>query len=152
MRFDFIRKKEFHLKKGNIGQFSYFENHPLLIDYNENIVETFINSKPEHIDVFISDFKKSIEAITEGWRSWTSYVENKDSNLTIETFLSNVNNGTGKILEAPFTINQKVVAVCDLHNVSTVTFGKELERNNFSLIFIGDNYVIAKDFRRHYEK
>lgn len=45
-RFDFLNKMEFRLKKGTIGQLKYFENHPLLIDYNENFIETFINSKP----------------------------------------------------------------------------------------------------------
>ncbi len=147
-RFDFIDKKEFNLKKGTRGQFSIYETHPLLIDYNENIVTTYINSKPDHFDNFVVDFENTINEITEGWRSWTNYVT--DNNIfTVDTFLNNIKSGTGKLMEAPFSITQKVIDICNKHNVATKTFGDELKRNNYKLIFIGDNYVIAKEFRQH---
>ncbi len=149
-RFDLIDKKEFHLKKGTLGQFSIYETHPLLIDYNENIVTTYINSKPDNFDNFVADFENAINEITEGWRNWTNYVSDRNINFTIDTFLSNVKSGTGILMEAPFSITQKAIKVCDKHNVATKTFGNELKQDNFKLIFIGDNYVIAKEFRRHY--
>ena len=58
LRFDFFKKTEFQLNKGTIGKIEYFENHPLLINYNENYVETFINSKPKNTDLFID--RKSV--------------------------------------------------------------------------------------------
>ena len=48
-RFDFIDKKEFNLKKGTRGQFSIYETHPLLFDYNENILTTYIINSPLRI-------------------------------------------------------------------------------------------------------
>ena len=149
-RFDLIDKKEFHLKKGTLGQFSIYETHPLLIDYNENIVTTYINSNPDNFENFVTDFENAINEITEGWRNWTNYVSDRNINFTVDTFLSNVKSGTGKLMEAPFSITQKAIKVCDKHNVATKTFGNELKQDNFKLIFIGDNYVIAKEFRRHY--
>jgi hypothetical protein len=148
-RLDLIDKKEFHLKKGTLGQFSIYETHPLLIDYNESILTTYINSKPDHFEKFITDFENAINEITQGWRSWTSYVTNKNINFTIDTFLNNVNSGTGKLLEAPFSITQKAIKICDMHNVATKTFGNELKQDRFKLVFIADNYVIAKEFRPH---
>ncbi len=148
-RFDLIDKKEFKLKKGTLGQFSIYETHPLLIDYNENIVTTYINSKPDNFDNFVADFEYSINEITEGWRNWTNYVTDRNINFTVDTFLSNVKSGTGKLMEAPFSITKKAIKVCDKHNVATKTFGNELKQDNFKLIFIADNYVIAKEFRRH---
>lgn len=146
-RFDLIDKKEFHLKKGTLGQFSIYETHPLLIDYNENIVTTYINSKPDNFENFVTDFENAINEITEGWRNWINYVSDRNINFTVDTFLSNVKSGTGKLMEAPFSITQKAIKVCDKHNVATKTFGNELKQDNFKLIFIGDNYVIAKEFR-----
>ncbi len=146
-RFDFIDKKEFKLKKGTIGQFRYFEKHPLLIDYNETIVQIYINSKPTHFDNFIMDFKNAINETTKGWRDWTNYVQNKNINFTVDSFLNNVRTGTGKLFEAPISITQKAIAVCERYNVSTKTFESELIQDNFKVIFIADDYVIAKEFR-----
>jgi hypothetical protein len=125
-RFDFIGKKEFNLKKGTIGQFDYFEKHPLLLDYNETIVTTYINSKPNFIDKFVDDFRFSIEEVTKGWRNWTNYVVDKKINFTFDTFLNNIKEGKGKLLEAPFTITQKAVEVCNRHDVSTTSFESEV--------------------------
>lgn len=148
-RFDFIDKREFNLRKGTHGQFSIYETHPLLIDHNENIVTTYINSKPDNFDNFVTDFENAINEITEGWRNWTNYVQDRNIKFTVDTFLNNVKNGIGKLMEAPFSITQKVLKVCDKHNVETKTFGNELKQDNFKIIFIADNYVIAKEFRQH---
>jgi hypothetical protein len=67
----------------------------------------------------------------------------------VDTFLNNVKNGTGKLIEAPFSVSQKAIKVCDNHNLATKTFGNELKQDNFKLILIADNYVIAKEFRQH---
>ncbi len=52
-------------------------------------------------------------------------------------------------MEAPFSITQNAIKVCDMHSVATKTIGNELKQDNFKLIFIADNYVIAKEFRPH---
>jgi hypothetical protein len=142
-RFDLIDKKEFSLKKGTQGHLNIVEIHPLLIDYNENSLTTYINSKPDHFDNYLADFENAINEITKGWRNWTNYLLDRD------IFLNNVKSGTGKLLEAPISITQKVVDICNKHSVATKTFGDELKRNNYKLIFIADNYVIAKEFRHH---
>lgn len=148
-RLDLIDKKEFNLKKGTCGKFNIYETHPLLIDYNENIVTTYINSKPVHFDNFVADFENAINEISKGWRNWTKYVKDNNINFTIDTFLNNVKHGTGKLLEAPFSITQKVIEVCNNHNVETKSFGITLKQDNFKLIIIADNYVIAREFRLH---
>ncbi len=149
IRFDFVDKREFKLKKGTSGQLFIYNEHPLLLDYNENILTTYINSKPDHFDNFVEDFEKAINEITHGWRNWKSYVQDRFINLKLDTFINNVKNGTGILMEAPFSITQNAIKVCDKHKVATKTFGNELKKDNFKLIFIADNYVIAKEFRQH---
>ena len=117
-RFDLIDKKEFNLKKGTEGILNIFETHPLLIDYNENSLTTYINSKPDNFDSYLTEFENSINEITKGWRNWTNYLLDRD------VFLKNVKSGTGKLLEAPVSITQKVIDICNKYNVATKTFGR----------------------------
>lgn len=144
---DFLDKKAFKLKNGMLGRFEYFENHPLLMDYNENWLSTYINSKPENVECFINDFKHVINEMTEGWRHWTHYVANKRARFTEDTFVNNVKQGHGQLFNAPFNLTQKLLDLCAKHNISTKTFGKAFQSNDYKLILIGDNYVIAKAFQ-----
>lgn len=146
--FDLIDKKEFNLTKGTLGKISIYESHPLLIDYNENFVTTYINSKPGDFDNFVAEFENTINNITKGWRNWERYVTNRNINVTLDTFLNNVKRGTGKLMEAPFSITQEIIKICDKHNVATKTIGNEFKKNQFKLLLIADNYVIAKEFRQ----
>ena len=147
-RFDFVEKKEFDLTKGEEGKLEYFENHPLLIDYSENLITTFINSKPQNPKKLVCDLENAINEVTFGWRNWKNYLTEKNF-FTFETFQKNVDDGNGKLMLAPFSITQNVLKVCDNHNVSVKTFGNELKRENFKLIIIGESYLIAKEFKLH---
>ena len=150
LRFDFIKKVEFRLNKGTVGKLKYFEKHPLLIDYNENFVETFINSKPENPEKIIEEIKITIEELTLGWRNWKDYVI--DTRLfKYETFVKNINDGSGRLLKAPFLITQSVIQVCEKHNVKTKSFGSELKTENYKLITIENDFVIAQEFKLHYK-
>lgn len=142
-RFDFFDKREFNLRKGTIGELQVFEDHPLLIDYNENILTTYINSKPDDFKDFIAEFENEINVLTKGWRSWRNYI------LELDIFFNNVKNGRGKLSEAPFSITERIIKICDKFNVKTKTFGNELIIYNYKLMVISDNYVIAKEFRSH---
>ncbi|MBS1571205.1 MAG: hypothetical protein JST62_02260 [Bacteroidetes bacterium] len=148
LRFDFIDKKEFNLSKDKIGQLDFYETHPLLIDYNEEELTTFINTKPNDLDSFVKDFELAIDSITQGWRSWTKYVTN-DSNFTVVNFFNNVKNGTGILLKAPFSITMEVNRICEKYGVMTKTLGGERKLDDFKLLLVDDNYVIAREFRLH---
>jgi len=148
LRFDFINKKEFNLETGEQNKLQYFENHPLLIDYSENLITTFINSKPHNPEIFVKDFENAINEVTLGWRSWKNYVT-EDNFFTFETFKKNIAEGSGKLLYAPFSITQNIIGVCKKHNVAITIFDNELKRENFKLIVIGKSYLIAKEFKFH---
>ena len=76
-------------------------------------------------------------------------MKDRNINFTVDIFLNNVKTGMGKLMEAPFSITQKAIEVCNKHNVATKTFGSELKSDNLKLIIIADNYVIAREFRQH---
>jgi hypothetical protein len=149
-RYDFIDKQEFILKKGSRGVLYYFVEHPLLLDYNEGSVQTFINSKPADVEKFIGELKITIEDKLNGWRNWTSYVSNENNRFTMDTFHNNIRNGTGQLSRAPWSINEKIVGVCRNHNVETFSIGDEGKKHNYHLVMIGrHSYIIAKEFRFH---
>lgn len=145
-RFDIFGKQEFGLKKGSIGELKCFESHPLLLNYSENIIVTFINSKPTDSEKFVEDIENAINEITQGWRNWKDYITDENF-YTFETFLKNVNDGSGKLLAAPFSITQNVLKVCEKHNVAVKAFDNNLKTESFNLLTIGQNYIIAKEFK-----
>ncbi|MES1181429.1 MAG: hypothetical protein ABUL44_01410 [Flavobacterium sp.] len=144
---DFIDKCEFKLRKETVGQIRLFETHPLLIDYNERFVTTYINSKTATPEQVALEIKEAITSITLSWRSWTDYVTDKKINFTIENFLRNLACGTGRLLVAPPSITKAVVSVCDTHNIATKTFDNDPKPALYKLMTIANNYVIAKEFR-----
>ncbi len=76
-------------------------------------------------------------------------MSNRSADSSVPIFLRNVRDGSGILFVAPFSITEKLIEVCTKHHVAIKTFGNDLEKFNFKLIFIADNYVIAKDFRTH---
>lgn len=147
IRVNFYDKKEFRLNKGTTGRLQYFEKHPLLTNYNERFATTYINSKPKDFKKLSNNIQSAINELTLGWRSWTEYVTVKAINFTIDTFENNLKNGTGKLIEAPLSITEKVIALCDQQNVLTKTFEINLEPKPCKLIMIGNDFVIAKEFK-----
>lgn len=145
-KIDFTDKKEFRLRKGDFGKLKYLDKHPLLLDYNEKIADIYINSIADNAEILVNDIKDAIDSITLGWRNWKRYLTNKNSISQFDVFLKNIKNGNGKLLEVPISIIQRVVEVCNKHNVLTKTFAYELRQYNHKLILINDDYVIAKEF------
>ncbi|MDQ8143038.1 hypothetical protein [Chryseobacterium sp. CFS15] len=146
-RFDFINKKEAFLKQKEIGNFSFYQLHPLLINYNESMYDVFLNSKPECPNKFIEDIKYSINYIIQEWRSWKSYIE-FDSGITYDVFLQNLHKGSGKLMRVPISIMEKLKELTDQNNIKISYFGEK----NFSqnqLIMINNQYIIAENFRLH---
>ena len=147
MRINFHDKKEFRLNKGTTGRLQYFEKHPLLANYNERFATTYINSKPKDFKKLSENIQSAINELTLGWRSWTDYVTDKAINFTLDTFENNLKNGNGKLIEAPLSITEKIVAICEQQKVLTKTFEIDLEAKSYKLITIGNDFVIAKEFK-----
>lgn len=143
-RFDFKNKKEAFLKQKEIGQLTFHENHPLLVNHNESNLEVFINSKPENIELFVEDIQKSINEITKGWRNWKDYFE-INIGITYDIFLQNIQKGSGIILKAPFSIVESIERICEKHNVKMSYFG-EKKITPHQLIMINNQFVIAEEF------
>ncbi|KFF23967.1 hypothetical protein [Chryseobacterium vrystaatense] len=143
-RFDFKHKKEAFLKQKGQGTLTFYEQHPLLINHNENNLEVFINSKPENAEQFIEDLKNSIDEITKGWRNWKDYIE-INTGIDYPIFLQNIQKGSGKILTAPFSIIKSIEKTGAKHDVKIKYFGEKITTSN-QLIIINNQFIIAEKF------
>lgn len=143
-RFDFKNKKESFVKKKEIGVLALYKQHLLLINHNETYCETYINSAPEKIDLFVDDIQKSIEESLNGWRHWKDYIKIK-TGINEQVFLQNIQKGSGKLLNAPFSVLEKLEKVCSKHHVLIRHFGNKIIKPH-QLLMINNQFVIAEDF------
>lgn len=144
----YLNKKEFILKRGTVGELQFYEDHPLLIAFNEILESTYIGSKADDVELVANEVKKAIEEATLGWHHWTIYLVNRNAQYGYQIFISNLMTGSGKILDAPPTITKKVVEVLRKHSIDTSTLkSRHYEIRKNKLLLIGTNYVIAEDFK-----
>ena len=143
---NFVDKREFRLKLGTIGKLSLFDIHPLLLDYNEVLVTTYINSKAAIPELVAKEIEEAINSVTLSWRNWTAYVTDKSIGFTIEKFMYNLSVGTGRILLAPPSITKAVVSVFDRYNIASKSFEDGVGPYDYKVLTINDSYVVAKGF------
>jgi len=148
-RFDFIDKREFRLKIGTSAILNYLDHHPLLLDYNEPMVTTYINSKPSNVDNFIAEVHSAIDQVTSGWRNWIHYITDSSINFTLGNFMRNVKEGNGRLLVAPLSVTNLVIQICERYHVDSKSFESKVVPKPKKLLLINTNYVIAENFRSH---
>lgn len=145
-RLDFIDKAEFRLRKDTGGALAHYTTHPLLSNHNEPLLTLYLNSKPADPPAFIQAIEQRLQQLTQGWREWQSYLFHGKVNG------DNVRKGLGVLLySAPLSLAREVIAVCEQHGVTTRYFEPTEDlspvKRPFSVLFIGVNYVVARDFR-----
>jgi hypothetical protein len=150
-RVDFREKVEVRLKPGRGGELSYHTHHPLLLRHNEQTATVYLNSVPDDPGKLCDDIRKGIAGIFQEWRDSRSEFFGSDLAIADGRFKQNLTQGGGILLDsAPSSIAQVVIAACDRHGVATKAFGSTEPDSNdppeYSLLFIGSCYVIAKDF------
>jgi hypothetical protein len=146
IRVNFIRKKEFSLKKGAKGTLSISAEHPLLYDYNQIWATTYINSKAALPDLVESEIQDAIANISRNFRSWLHYVP-KGFLMPTEILNRNLREGYGLLLEAPISITNEVINICDKHAIRTKTFESPGGVTPQKVLLLEDSYVIAEDFK-----
>lgn len=147
-RIDIENKVEFYLKKGVTGKLTINDKHPLLTNHQEGFIITYINSSFQNTDLFFEKAEGIIDFETKGFRNWKIYFEDKSINLTIDIIKNNMAKGYGKLCEAPVSITNKIVGLCNELNIETKTFyHSNSELKSYKILFINDNFVIGKDFK-----
>lgn len=144
-RFNFKKKKEAYLKQKEMGKLKFYEQHPLLINYNESNHEVFLNSTPEFPEKYIKNIELCISESLKGWRNWRDYIE-IDTGINYNIFLQNIQKGSGKLLKAPSSIVEKIHAVSEKGNIKISCFGEKTSIQH-QLIVINNQYIIAEEFR-----
>ncbi len=148
----FKDKAEFQLKRSASGEPTHYATHPLLLFHNEPRTTLYINSKPKHPQLLIEALEGKIISVFQGWQDWRKVLYGNNKAAAVTIVQQNILQGSGILLDyAPSSIVKAVVAVCEQHGVATRYFGsleeKSSPRGQFSVLFIGTCYVVARDFQ-----
>jgi hypothetical protein len=146
-RVDFIAKAEFRLRKGTEGPLAHFVAHPLLYDHNEPKLTLRLGSKPTDPEALIEALEQCVTQWTHGWRTWRSYTFQQRA-----VPRSSIRKGQGTLLQSvPLSLAREVLTICHQQGVALHYFEPEKDlppvERSFSVLFIGNNYVVARDFR-----
>ncbi|MCA8831509.1 hypothetical protein [Hymenobacter pini] len=143
-RVDFLDKAEAYLKPGARGKFSYYSEHPLLLQYNSSMVSVYINSRPTDPKALFETIQARIELLLQGWHAWQPVLSGD-----VSQFKRNLLDGSGILLQnAPAEMAKIVIDACAEHNVLTWATDAINRRSPPSkLLLIGTHFVIARDFR-----
>lgn len=150
-RVDFLEKAEACIRPGMRGKFISCSEHPLLLNYNSRLATVYINSRPKDPENLLLLIQQRIEEVFQGWRDWRS-VLNGGKRFGEDLLQKNLLDGSGMLLpDAPASVAKAVINACSEHSASTYFHGDLENASPVSLashlLFVGDGYVIARDFR-----
>ena len=150
-RVDYLEKAEACLKPGMLGKFMSCSEHPLLLKFNSRLAEVYINSRPQDPENLLLVIQQRIEEVFQGWRDWRSVLSG-GRRFGEDLLRKNLLDGSGLLLpDAPASVAKAVINACHEYGASTYFRGDLDNTSPISLashlLFIGDGYVIARDFR-----
>lgn len=151
-RVEFIGKVAMGLKRGSWGPLRYYQHHPALSFFNDSLQLVTLEPRRGIPAAFYSEYAQCLTQASADWRryvpSWggVSYVGQ-------EQVAALLPRGRRASVYLPDYLAQEVVALCQRYQVAATS--QEAERvyprgltvaPPVSLLLIGTNYVIARDF------
>lgn len=140
-RVHFDLKQEFAYPVGSFSHAELFDDHPLLLDYSESHRQVFISGAAADAASVLAEVRAEVQHVTDGWRSLTSYA---NSHFDLAVILQE---GSGKLLQAPVTVTDVVAAVLEASGVRFTVLPGRPARGPFRALVLGRGFVIARGFR-----
>lgn len=138
-RIHFDHKQEFGLDQICFRSISLFEDHPLLLDYQEPTVDVHLDGLVSRKQSFAKSLDDLCQEVFDGWRGYEHYL-----NLPLDTFLERP---YGLLLTGPKSFADRVIEIAPEFNVQLFIRNKRKPKGIFKTFLFDEMYVIAKDFR-----
>lgn len=139
IRIHFRGKREFSLGKGKFSSFQMFDEHPLLIDYNEPIVRVHLASAVDDKQKFREELEHAANQVFDGWRSFERYLT-----MPLDKFLEK---SYGVLVSAPKSFAEVIVKAGERCNMKFVLHEGYDRKGKWHILLLDDWYVIADSFR-----
>lgn len=138
-RIHYLGKREFLLNKGKFTRLQLIQEHPLLLDYIEPIVNVHLVSNVSDKQKFREELKSLAYQIFGEWRSFEDYL-----NMPLDKFLEK---SYGILMSAPKTFAEAVVQMAEKDDIKLIIHDYDKKTDKPFVIFFGEGYVIADDFK-----
>lgn len=156
-RIDFRHRVAAHLKRGTGGEVTFCTDHPALLYYNGPITALTFSISAGASAAFLAAYEQCLTACTTGWRAFLPTWSGIGKQLPwLNEWLRR---GNAYTIYAPEWVADEIVAVCKVYGAETrgLKRGELLHSRYFVLkplrveppfnaLFIGQNYIIARDF------
>ena len=139
IRVHFRGKREFSLGKGKFSSLQLFDEHPLLIDYNEPIVRVHLASAVDDKQKFREELEHAANQVFDGWRSFERYLI-----MPLDKFLEK---SYGVLVSAPKSFAEAVVKAGERSDVKLVLHEGYDQKGKWHVLLLDDWYVVADSFR-----
>jgi len=139
LRIHFRGKREFLLGKDKFTRLQLFDEHPLLIDYNEPIVRVHLASAVSDKQKFREELEFAAKQVFKDYRSLERYLL-----MPLDKFLEK---SYGILVSAPKTFADAVIEAGERSEVKLVPHEGYDQKGKWRILFLGNWYVIADDFR-----
>jgi hypothetical protein len=153
-RIDFLQKVAAALKRGTGGTVAYYTDHPALLYYNGPITALTFPKNTGAPAAFLEAYEECLRRRTLGWRAFLPTW----SGIGYERGW--LQQGYHYTIYLPDWLAEEIAALSAVHGVETNSLSRqELLHSHcfvpnplqlpppFKALFIGQNYVIARDFR-----
>lgn len=139
IRVHFRGKREFSLGKGKFSSLQLFDEHPLLIDYNEPIVRVHLASAVDDKQKFREELEHAANQVFDGWRSFERYLT-----MPLDKFLEK---SYGVLVSAPKSFAEAVIKAGERSDVELVLREGYDQKGKWCVLLFDDWFVIAESFR-----
>ncbi|NIT12711.1 MAG: hypothetical protein GTN99_00220 [Candidatus Dadabacteria bacterium] len=142
IKINFIDKRELFIKPGSFTGFSIVDKHPLLEQHENTNTTLYISTSTTEHQTVDSEISVALYEHYKGWRGIKNYC---NIGYGVEKILKQ---GSGLLYEGPPSGAEVVKNVLKKYDISftSSTEGKP-NGKKYKVLFLGNNYVIAKDFK-----
>lgn len=141
IRIDYDDKKEFHIASGEFFGISVLDEHPLLEQYEYTDTLIYISSLVQEPEKIEKDLAIGISQVYGDWRKFDDYANNECSMGEL------LKGGYGLLYKGPPSGAESVMEILRRYNINySVPQTSSLSGHKYKVLFLGNNYIIAKEF------
>ena len=146
-KIDYVKKKEFLIDELSFRGVQVVTVHPLLVHYEQPILDIYISSKAENSSDLAKEFSDMVSTEFGGWRTMH---ECFNPQCSIESILAG---GYGLLYRGPNVLGQKVISKLEKNGIKFSSGLLKVGPIHIpKVLLLGANAIVAEDFHGRRDK